>query len=243
MPKVSMFIPCTVDLLLPQVGEAAMLLLKRLGVRPSYHPEQTCCGQPLLNAGYRAEARRSAKHFLTTFWDEDIVVSPSGSCVCMIKQHYPELLKDEPAWHARALAQAEKTFELSQYLVNVLGASDVGAAYHGTVTYHESCHILRGLGVTEQPQHLIRNVRGAHYVALDNAQTCCGFGGEFAASYPDISGALVRDKVRSFLSSPAELLLVSEPGCLLNIKGYLHRHHPDKRVMHLAEFLIQQKVA
>lgn len=239
MPKVSLFIPCTVDLLLPQVGEAAMILLTRLGIEPSYHPEQSCCGQPLFNAGHRAQARRAAKHFLTTFKDDDIVVSPSGSCVCMVKQHYPELLKDEPTWHALTLAMAEKTFELSQYLVDVLGASDVGAAYHGTVTYHESCHILRGLGVVAQPERLIQNVRGAQYIPLANADTCCGFGGEFAAAYPDISGALVKDKVQSFLDSPAEILLVSEPGCLLNIGGYLHRHHPDKRVMHLAQFLIQ----
>ena len=218
-----------------------MMLLRRLGVAPLYHPEQTCCGQPLLNAGFRAQARRVAKHFLTTFEDDDIVVSPSGSCVCMVKHHYPELLKDEAHWHARAMAMAEKTFELSQYLVDILGSADVGAAYHGTVTYHESCHILRGLGVAAQPLRLIQNVRGTSYVPLANADTCCGFGGEFAAAFPDISGALVQGKVQNFLSTPAELLLVSEPGCLLNISGYLHRHHPEKRVMHLAQFLIQDR--
>jgi len=239
MPKVSLFIPCTVDLLLPRVGLAVMKLLTHLGIAAVYHPEQTCCGQMLFNAGYRAQARRAARHFLTTFKDDAVVVSPSGSCVCMVKQHYPELLEDEPDWYARAVAMAEKTFELSQYLVDVLGSVDVGASYRGTVTYHESCHILRGLGIAAQPERLIRNVQGAHYVPLANADTCCGFGGEFAATYPDISGALVKDKVQSFLDSPAELLIVSEPGCLLNIGGYLHRHHPEKRVMHLAQFLTQ----
>ena len=139
------------------------------------------------------------------------------------------------------MAMAGKTFELSQYLVDVLGSADVGAAYHGTVTYHESCHVLRGLGVASQPLRLIQNVRGTGYVPLANADACCGFGGEFAAAFPDISGALVKDKVQSFLDSPAEILLVSEPGCLLNISGYLHRHYPEKRVMHLAQFLIQDR--
>lgn len=239
MAKVSLFIPCTVDLLMPQVGVATATLLERLGVDPAYHPAQTCCGQPLFNAGYHAQARRAAKHFITTFRDDDVVISPAGSCVYMVKQHYPELLKDEPAWYTLALCLAKRTFELSQYIVDTLGITDVGATYQGTVTYHESCHILRGLGVSLQPQQLIRNVRGTQYVTLANAQSCCGFGGEFAAKYPDISCALVQDKVQSFLASPADLLLVSEPGCLLNIGGYLHRHHPDKRAMHLAEFLVQ----
>lgn len=237
---VSLFIPCTVDILLPHIGEATCALLNRLGIEAIYHPEQTCCGQPSFNAGYRDLAKQAAKHFMTVFGDDETIVSPAGSCVYMVKHHYPDLLADEPGWHARALALAGRIYELSQYIVDVLQVTDVGAAYTGSVTYHESCHILRGLGVSTQPQQLIRQVRGAQYVPLTNAQACCGFGGEFALAYPEISTALVRDKVMGFVNSPAELLLVSEPGCLLNIGGYVHRHHPHKRVMHLANFLVSE---
>jgi L-lactate dehydrogenase complex protein LldE len=237
MPRVSLFIPCTVDVLLPEVGEDAWTLLSRLGVNTVYHEEQTCCGQPLFNAGYRDHARQLAKHFIEIFGEDEAVVSPSGSCVCMVKHHYPELLADEPWWRARAVDLAGKVYELTQYIVDVLGRTNVGASFAGKVTYHESCHILRGLGISDQPRRLIEGVQGAQYVPLNNAQTCCGFGGEFSFQFPEISEAMVKDKVNSFLSSGAEVLVLSEPGCFLNINGYLHRHHPGKRVMHIASFL------
>jgi len=158
---VSLFIPCTVDLLMPEIGMATCRLLERLGRRPIYHDGQTCCGQPLFNAGYRDEARRVARHFIEVFGDDETIVSPSGSCVSMVKHRYPELLADEPPWHGRAIELAGRIYELSQYIVDVLGITDVGAAFDGTVTYHESCHILRSLGVSEQPKRLISSVRGA----------------------------------------------------------------------------------
>ena len=234
---VSLFIPCTVDLLMPEIGVATCRLLERLGRRPIYHDGQTCCGQPLFNAGYRDEARRVARHFIEVFGDDETIVSPSGSCVSMVKHRYPELLADEPSWHGRAIELAGRIYELSQYIVDVLGITDVGAAYEGTVTYHESCHILRALGVSEQPKKLISSVRGARYVELDNATACCGFGGEFSIGFPEISQSLVKDKAANFISSGADVLLLCEPGCLLNINGYLHRNHPGARAMHLASFL------
>jgi L-lactate dehydrogenase complex protein LldE len=232
-----MFIPCTVDLFLPEVGEATYHLLKRLGVSPVYHEEQTCCGQPAINAGFVKQARDVAKHFIEVFGDDEAIVSPSGSCVCTVKYHYPELLCDEPSWLRRAEDLAARTYELSQYIVDVLGADDCGAAFSGKVAYHESCHILRGLGVSEQPKKLISKVKGAELVAMSFADSCCGFGGEFALNYPDISEAMVQQKCENYLASGADLLLLCEPGCLLNIGGYLSRNHPDKKVMHLAQFL------
>jgi len=232
-----MFIPCTVDLFLPAIGEATYNLLKRLGVNPIYHEEQTCCGQPAINAGFVKQARDVAKHFIEVFGDDEAVVSPSGSCVCTVKYHYPELLCDEPSWLRRAEDLAARTCELSQYIVDVLGVEDLGAAYAGKVAYHESCHILRGLGVSEQPKKLISKVKGAELTALPFAESCCGFGGEFALNYPDISEAMVQGKCENYLASGADLLLLCEPGCLLNIGGYLSRNHPDKKVMHLAQFL------
>jgi len=237
MKDVSLFIPCTVDLFLPRIGEAVVSLLRRVGVSPIYHEEQTCCGQPAMNSGYQLEARRAAKHFISVFGEDEVVVSPSGSCVCTVKYHYPELLADEPQWRKRAEELASRVYELSQYLVDVLKLEDVGASFDGKVTYHESCHILRGLGVSAQPKKLIGAVKGAQMIPLDGADSCCGFGGEFANNFPDISGSMVKEKVENFLASGAEVLLLNEPGCLLNIGGYLHRNNPGKRIMHLASFL------
>ncbi|MBI5969440.1 MAG: (Fe-S)-binding protein, partial [Deltaproteobacteria bacterium] len=200
MKNVSLFIPCAIDLFLPHIGEAAVSLFRRLGLNPIYHPEQTCCGQPAINAGYRKEARKAAKHFIEVFGDDETVVSPSGSCVCMVKYHYPELLDDEPQWRRRAEELAPRVLELSQYLVDVLRIEDVGASFEGKVAYHESCHLLRGLGVSEQPKKLIKAVKGAQLVPLNAADSCCGFGGEFANQYPDISQAMVKDKVENYLT-------------------------------------------
>jgi L-lactate dehydrogenase complex protein LldE len=237
MNAVSLFIPCTVDLFLPHIGEATVSLLRRVGVNPIYHEEQTCCGQPAINAGFQKEARKAAKHFIQVFGDDEKIVSPSGSCVCMVKYHYPELLADDPEWLRRAEELAPRVFELSQYIVDVLKVEDLGASFAGKVVYHESCHILRGLGVSEQPKKLISAVKGIQMVPMNAADSCCGFGGEFANNYPDISGAMVQDKVENYLASGADLLLLCEPGCLLNIGGYLSRNHPEKKVMHLASFL------
>lgn len=237
MKTVSLFIPCTVDLFLPEIGEATVRILRRLGVRPLYHEGQTCCGQPAMNAGYRNQAKKAAKHFIDIFGGDDIIVSPSGSCVYMVKQHYPELLCDEPAWLRRAEALTGRIYELTQYIVDVLGVDDVGAHFGGKITYHESCHVLRGLGVSEQPKQLIANVDGAETVPLFSADICCGFGGEFANTYNYISEEMVKEKVQNFINSGADLLVLCEPGCLLNIDGYLSRHHPDKKVMHVANLL------
>jgi L-lactate dehydrogenase complex protein LldE len=239
MNVVSIFIPCTVDLFLPDIGEATVSLLRRTRVKPIYHMEQTCCGQPAINAGYREQAKKAAKHFIQVFGDDEEVVSPSGSCVCTVKYHYPKLLAEEPEWRNRAEELSLRTYELSQYLVDILKVEDVGASFEGKVAYHESCHILRGLGVSEQPKKLIRTVKGTQLVPLNAADTCCGFGGEFANRYPDISESMVRDKAGDYLSSGADLLLLCEPGCLLNIGGFLSRNHPGKKVMHLASFLAQ----
>jgi len=237
MKTVSLFIPCLVDLFLPQIGEATYYLLRHLGIKPIYHPEQTCCGQPAINAGYTEQARKAAKHFIEVFGNDEVVVSPSGSCVCTVKDHYPKLLCDEPEWLRRANELSGRIYELSQYIVDVLGISDCGATFRGKVAYHESCHILRGLGVSAQPAKLISGVKEAERVTLNGADSCCGFGGEFANAYPDISEAMVQEKCDNYLQSGADVLLLCEPGCLLNIGGYLSRNYPEKKVMHLAQFL------
>lgn len=234
---VSLFIPCTVNLLLPHVGIATYRVLERAGVRCVYHTQQTCCGQPLFNAGYRRQAMRAARHFIEVFEKDDVVVSPCGSCVAMVKKHYPELFAGDPIWYGRAKSLSGRIFELSQFIAGVLGVIDVGAAFDGTVAYHESCHVLRALGVSGEPKNIISSVRGARLVDMEGATTCCGFGGEFSVDYPEISLALVKEKVKAFIDCGADVLILNEPGCLLNIGGYVRRNHPSLRVMHLAEFL------
>jgi len=241
MEAVSLFIPCTVDLFLPHIGEATVSLLRRVGVKPIYHKEQTCCGQPAINAGYREQAKKAAKHFIRVFGDDEKVVSPSGSCVYTVKYHYPGLLAEEPEWRRRAEELSPRVYELSQYLVDIRKVENVDTSFEGKVAYHESCHVLRGLGVSEQPKKLIRAVKGAQLVLLNAADSCCGFGGEFANHYPDISESMARDKVEDYLASGADLLLLCEPGCLLNIGGFLSRNFPGEKVMHLASFLAQNQ--
>lgn len=237
MTDISLFIPCMVDALRSDIGEATVTLLRRIGQDPIYHEDQTCCGQPAFNAGFRDEARKLAKHFIEVFETDEAIVSPSGSCVYMVKQHYPVLFEDEPDWLRRAEAVGSRIFELSQYIVDILKIEDVGASFSGKVTYHESCHVNRGLGVSDQPKALIAHVKGTEFVPLPGAEMCCGFGGEFSVKYPQISEAMVQAKVRTYLDCGADLMVLCEPGCLLNIDGYLKRHHPDKKVMHLANFL------
>jgi L-lactate dehydrogenase complex protein LldE len=237
MSKPSLFIPCLVDIFLPEIGEACVEVLQRLDLAPVYHPEQTCCGQPAIHAGYVRRAKDSAKHFIEVFGEDEAVVCPSGSCVCTVKDRYPEVLGDEPDWLRRAEALAPRVYEISQYIVDVVGVADVGAAFEGKVAYHESCRILNGLGVSAQPKKLIEAVNGAELVPLQGAQVCCGFGGEFSTNYPEISEALVSEKAGNYIASGADLLVACDPGCLLNINGYLKRHHPDKEAVHIASFL------
>jgi L-lactate dehydrogenase complex protein LldE len=237
MKQISLFIPCIVDLFLPDIGEATVKLLRKLGLSPNYHEEQTCCGQPAFHAGRTTEAVQLAKRFIEIFENDDAIVSPSGSCVLMVKKHYPELLADDPVWFKRAQAVSDRVFELSQFIVDEMGITDVGAGFSGSVAYHESCQLTRELGVVEQPKTLIKAVKGVELVPLEAAAVCCGFGGHFSVNYTDISEALVKGKAGHFIDSKADLLIISEPGCFLNINGYLSRHHPEHKAMHIANFL------
>lgn len=241
--RVSLFIPCTVDIFMPETGVAAFRLLKRLGCEAIYHKEQTCCGQAHFNAGRRRDAAKLAKRFIGIFENDENIVCPAGSCVYMVKKHYPELFDDDIKWHDRTIKLGDRVFELSEFIVSRLGVNDTQTRFNGKVAYHESCHLLRGLGVTRYAKELISGVKDIQVVPLAGADSCCGFGGEFSNNYPEISAALVHDKVSSFITSGADVLLLSEPGCLLNIRGYLHRNHPDKKAMHIADFLASQEAS
>ncbi|WP_334073378.1 MULTISPECIES: (Fe-S)-binding protein [Paenibacillus] len=236
--KVSMFITCVSDAVYPRVGETMMRLLARYGILLDFPKLQTCCGQPAYNSGYWAEAKAAAKTILAAFEDSDFVVSPSGSCTYMV-HHYEELFKDEPEWREKVRQLQLKTFEFTQFLVQVLGVTDVGARFPHKVTYHPSCHGSRLLGVKNEPMELLSHVKDLEFVPLPFAEDCCGFGGTFAVKMPDISGAMVTEKVDHLKETEAEVLVGLDMACLMNIAGHLRYRNEPVRVMHLAELLYE----
>lgn len=235
--KVSLFITCLSDLVYPRVGQAMVRLLARHGIEVHFPEAQTCCGQPAFNSGYWEDARKSARTLLEAFDDSDFVLSPSGSCTGMVRHYYPKLFQHDPELLAKAEALGEKTYEFTQFLVGVLGVTDLGAVFPRKVTYHPSCHGARLLGIKDEPASLLEQVRGLELVPLPHAEDCCGFGGTFAVKMSDISGAMVAEKSDHVLETEAEVLVGLDMGCLMNISGsLLHRGKPVK-VMHLAELL------
>ncbi|WP_022663658.1 (Fe-S)-binding protein [Desulfospira joergensenii] len=241
-PKhITLFIQCIVDGMYPEAGEAMVTLFRRLGFTMDFPEDQTCCGQPAFNSGYRKEARKAAKHFIRVFENSEVIVCPSGSCVAMVRHHYPELFRDDPVWLERAEAVGKKVFELTEFIVDILNIEDVGGAHTGKVTYHDSCHLLRTLGIKEQPRSLIRKIKGIEFVEMKNSDHCCGFGGAFSTKYPDISTAMVAEKVQNILDTGADTVVGCDMGCLMNIQGYLNRNNHPVRVMHIAQLLAGQE--
>lgn len=237
--KVSLFITCIVDSVFPNVGVAMTRILQSHGCDVSFSMEQTCCGQPSFNSGYTEEAKAVGQTLLRAFDDADYVVSPSGSCVGMIQHYYPELYQDDEAMHDKAIRLAKKTYELSQFLVNVLHVDDLKARFPHTVTYHPSCHGSRLLGIRNEPLQLLHNVQDIRLIELPYASDCCGFGGTFAVKMSDISSAMVDEKVDHIVETDAEVLVGTDMGCLMNIGGRLSRRGQPVRVMHLAELLYE----
>ncbi len=242
MPQpVQLFVTCLVDTFFPHVGEAMLAVFNRLGVEVEFPRGQTCCGQPAFNAGLRQDAREMAEHTIRVLEPAPgEIVIPSGSCAAMLRHGYLELFADDPAWLARAKALAGRTFEFSEYLVDVLGVRDnarLQAQWDGKLAYHPSCHLLRGLGVDRQPRALLSLVDGAEVVDLPNAEDCCGFGGIFSVAHPEISTEMLRRKIGNFEASASPTLVVCDTGCLMHIQGGLHRQGKAGRVVHLAEIL------
>jgi L-lactate dehydrogenase complex protein LldE len=236
--KVSFFVTCLVDQLWSSVGSCSVEVLRRAGCEVEFDERQTCCGQPAFNTGYREEARAVAKRFIGIFEETnaEAIVSPSGSCTAMV-HHYPELFAEDPGWLKRAQAVAARTHELSSFLVNVLQIDDVGAAWSGRLTWHDACHGLRDLNLRSEPRRLIRNVRGADFVELDNADSCCGFGGTFSVKYPEISVAILDQKIEAIERAGVEAVVAGDASCLMQIGGRLSRCGSKVRAMHLAELL------
>jgi L-lactate dehydrogenase complex protein LldE len=257
MPRAQLFITCLTDTFRPQTGEAMVSILRRLGVTVDFPSAQTCCGQPAFNAGLRAEARPLAEHMIRTFErlpksqktpalsdsegsGASDIVTPSGSCAHMFRHNYPELFADDPAWLARARALAARTYEFTEYLVDVLGITDVGARWDGPLTYHPSCHLLRGLGIDRQPRALLAHVQGAELVELPESESCCGFGGVFSVAHPELSAEFLKRKTANLEQTGVPTLVVADTGCIMHIAGGLHRMNKTQQVIHIAEVLANQ---
>jgi L-lactate dehydrogenase complex protein LldE len=241
MTMVQLFVTCLVDSFYPQVGEAIVSILRRLGVTVEFPHDQTCCGQPPFNAGLRIEARPIVEHTIRVFEKTagDIVI-PSGSCAHMIKHGYPELFQADPVWLPRAQVLGERVYEFTEYLVDRLGVTDLGARWDGTFTYHPSCHTLRGMNIDRQPRALLASVRGAQIVDLPEAEECCGFGGIFSVEHPELSAEWLKRKIGNLEVTQSPTLVVTEAGCLMHIAGGLHRQKKKQKVIHIAEVLNHQ---
>jgi L-lactate dehydrogenase complex protein LldE len=234
---VAFFVTCLIDQFFPQVGEAVVKVLRRFDLEVSFNPAQICCGQPAFNTGYHEEARAVASRVLDLFKDADYVVCPSGSCTSMVRVFYPELFADDPDRLRKCRQLRERFFEFSEFLVNVLKVEDVGAAFPHRITYHDSCHLLRELGIEEQPRKLLSKVRGLDFVEMEGFKVCCGFGGTFAVKFPEVSAAMGQDKLELAARTNAEYLVANDCGCLLHLVGMIHRQSLPLKTMHLAEIL------
>ncbi|MDQ2742583.1 MAG: (Fe-S)-binding protein [Chloroflexota bacterium] len=237
--RIALFITCFNDTLFPDTGKAVVRLLERLGHQVDFPLEQTCCGQMHFNTGYQREAVPLARRFVEVFSGYEVIVSPSASCVGMVRELYPRLaeISGDPQLRADVAQLGSRVWELSEFLVKRLGIEDVGAYYPHRVTYHPTCHSLRMLQVGDAPLRLLRKVRGIDLVELPAAEECCGFGGTFAIKNPDVSMAMLTDKVRHVLDTGAEVCAAGDNSCLMHIGGALHRQRSGVGAIHLAEIL------
>ncbi len=240
--RVALFVTCLVDMMRPRIGFATLRLLEAAGCEVVVPETQTCCGQPAFNGGDRASAAALAKKVIAEFEGYDYVVAPSGSCADHIRNQYPGLLADDPAWHGRAVALAPRVFELTDFLVNVARMEQPPGGFRGSITYHDSCAGLRSLGIKSQPRQLLSRMPGLELKEMEAAEECCGFGGTFSVKFGEVSAAIAERKCARAMSSGADAIVGGDLGCLLSIEGKLRRMGDDRtRVLHIAEVLAGEK--
>jgi L-lactate dehydrogenase complex protein LldE len=237
--KVALMVTCVNDAMFPETGKAVVTLLRRLGVDVDFPETQTCCAQPMVNTGYLDEAVPVVRNFVNAFDGYDAIVTPSGSCAGSVRHQHAIVARrsGDPALAKAVAVTSPRTYELSEFLVDVLGVEDVGAYFPHRVTYHPTCHSLRMLGVGDRPWRLLQAVRGIRLEQLPAAEECCGFGGTFAVKNPDTSVAMGSDKARHVRETGAEVLVAGDNSCLMHIGGLLSRQRTGVRTMHLAEIL------
>lgn len=238
MSKAQLFITCLGDQFYTSTLQNMTHILERLGVELIFHPEQTCCGQPLFNNGFEDKTRPVARNFMHAFAKSDApIIGPSGSCVSMVKHQYPSLFKEGTTEHSLAVDISSRIVEFTDYLVNVLKVTDIGAVYPHKVTYHAACHYLRELELKTEAKTLLHSVKGLELVPLKEEETCCGFGGSFTVTFPEVSRAMMENKVNDILASGADTVVMCEPGCLMNIAGGLHKTGSKICAMHIIDLL------
>jgi L-lactate dehydrogenase complex protein LldE len=239
MMRASLFITCYNDTLFPETGRAVVRLLERLGVQLEFHPQQTCCGQMHANTGFRGEAFCQAKRLVEMYRDAEAVVIPSSSCVAMIRDQYAGLFEElgNDALRKQFTALLPRVYELSEFLVDKLGVDDVGAYFPHKVTYHASCHGLRGLHLGDKPFRLLGKVRGLELAPLPNLDRCCGFGGTFSVKNGDVSSAMLTVKLEDVLGTKAEFCTALDNSCLMHLGGAMHRQYAGMKTIHMAEIL------
>lgn len=235
--KVSLFVTCLVDQLFPAVGICSLRILERLGVEAEFDPRQTCCGQPAFNSGYQEQARECGRQVLEVFASADAVVVPSGSCCSMLREQLPGLFPPDSEEGRMARRIARRSWELSEFLVDVLRVDRTGARFRDAVGYHDSCHLARGLGVRQQPRQLIRNVAEIDFRELDSSDRCCGFGGAFSLQFGQVACALGEDKAESIRRSGVRYVTAADVSCLMHLDGILRRRRVPVKTIHLAELL------
>jgi len=237
--KISFFATCLTDNVLPTVGIKSVQLLEKLDCTVYFNPKQACCGQPLVNNGYVKKAMKPMQVLMDALLEEDCeyIVAPSGSCVLQVKE-FPRFFKGDAVWESRAKQLADKSYEITDFIVNVLKIDNVGAVLKGRAAYHSSCHMSRMLGVEEPPYRLLKNVRGLALVSFKGKDKCCGFGGTFSVTMAGLSGAMVAEKVRNIADAGVDYLIGADGACLMNIHGRIRREGFNIKVLHVVEALM-----
>ena len=233
---VDIFIPCFIDQMYPQAGFHMVKVLERAGCQVHYNENQTCCGQPAFNAGYWDDCKAVGEKFIRDFSNDRYIVSPSASCVGMVKNYYPEMFHNS-VLHNEYKAVQKNIFELSDFLVNVLKVTDFGARLDGVATYHDSCSGLREVGIRKEPRTLLSNVKGLELMEMDDTDTCCGFGGTFSVKFEAVAVGMAEQKIRNAAATGAEYLISTDLSCLMHLDGYLKKEGRKMKVMHLADVL------
>jgi L-lactate dehydrogenase complex protein LldE len=243
--KISLFITCYNDTLFPETGKAVVTLLERLGHRIDFNSAQTCCGQMHYNTGYPREAMPMMRHFLDIYREAEVICAPSSSCVSMMREHYPKMAvaANDPSLAREVDEMLAKVFELSELLIDKLKVKDVGAFFPHTVTLHPSCHSTRSLHLGDKPVQLLQNVRGLQLLDLPAKDQCCGFGGTFAIKNPEVSAAMLSEKLNYILDTHTEVVTAVDNSCLMHIGGALSRQRTGVRVLHIAQILASTEQA
>ncbi len=233
---VDIFIPCFIDQLYPQTAFNMIKVLEKLNVSVNYNPEQTCCGQVAFNSGFWDHSKCVAEKFIRDFSNDRYIVAPSASCVGMVRSYYPEMFHNT-AFHNECKQLQRNIFEFTDFLVNILKVTDVGASFNGKVTYHDACSALRDYGLKDEPRSLLRNVKGLELIEMKNTDVCCGFGGTFSVKHEAISTAMAEQKVQNALDTGAEYIVSTESSCLLHQEGYIKKHNLLIKTIHIADIL------